>query len=331
MEGNSKDQDCPHIRFPEFSRRDHCGPTGTGPFKLAHQLRMLLAWVVLLPVLRVTVCALLVFLCYLGTRVASVLPKHWRCPLAATWGMLCARSVLFVLGFYHIRREYVGDHSKHDQQKHPRTPAPAIVSNHVSMWDILYHMSANYPSFVANSNISNIPFVGTIATSMGCVFIQRDKGDAAAKGSSATGNSAKIQARCLDPHAPPILIFSEGTTTNGTGLLNFKRSAFIAKMPVQPVVLQYPFRDFSPSWETITAPVYLHLMMCQWVNHLKVLYLPVYVPSEAECEDAQLYANNVRAAMAAAADLKLSDLTLADKRAYHALLRAGDKKMKKIE
>ena len=43
----------------------------------------------------------------------------------------------------------------------------------------------------------------------------------------------------------------------------------------------------------------------------------MYEPSEAERQDPELYAKNVRAAMAAAGGLQLSDLTLSDKRAYH--------------
>jgi hypothetical protein len=39
-----------------------------------------------------------------------------------------------------------------------------------------------------------------------------------------------------------------------------------------------------------------------------------------------LYARNVRTAMAHAGNLTLSDLTLADKRKYHALIKAQDLK-----
>jgi hypothetical protein len=38
--------------------------------------------------------------------------------------------------------------------------------------------------------------------------------------------------------------------------------------------------------------------MCQFVNHMEVIQLPVYSPSEKELTDPKLYANNVRAQMA---------------------------------
>lgn len=41
------------------------------------------------------------------------------------------------------------------------------------------------------------------------------------------------------------------------------------------------------------------LLLCQFVNHLEVTHLPVYRPTEKECSDPKLYANNVRTVMAA--------------------------------
>ena len=41
------------------------------------------------------------------------------------------------------------------------------------------------------------------------------------------------------------------------------------------------------------------LLMCQYVNHLEVVRLPVYRPTEKECAEPKLYANNVRTLMAA--------------------------------
>ena len=38
---------------------------------------------------------------------------------------------------------------------------------------------------------------------------------------------------------PPLVIFSEGTCTNGSALLRFKNGPFAAAQPVQPIVLRY--------------------------------------------------------------------------------------------
>lgn len=43
---------------------------------------------------------------------------------------------------------------------------------------------------------------------------------------------------------------------------------------------------------------HVFLLLCQFVNNLEVIHLPVYYPSEQEKEDPKLYANNVRKLMA---------------------------------
>lgn len=47
------------------------------------------------------------------------------------------------------------------------------------------------------------------------------------------------------------------------------------------------------------------LLLCQYVNHLEVVRLPVYRPTQKECSDPKLYANNVRRLMAAEVRLLL--------------------------
>lgn len=46
---------------------------------------------------------------------------------------------------------------------------------------------------------------------------------------------------------------TEGTTTNGDYILPFKTGAFLAKAPVLPVILKYPYERFSPAWDSISG------------------------------------------------------------------------------
>jgi lysophosphatidylcholine acyltransferase/lyso-PAF acetyltransferase len=46
---------------------------------------------------------------------------------------------------------------------------------------------------------------------------------------------------------------AEGTTTNGDFLLPFKTGAFLARVPVLPVILRYPYKRFSPAWDSIAG------------------------------------------------------------------------------
>ncbi|URE31340.1 Acyltransferase [Musa troglodytarum] len=133
----------------------------------------------------------------------------------------------------------------------------------------------------------------------------------------------RIQEAHENKLCPMMLLFPEGTTTNGDYLLPFKSGAFLAKVPVLPVILRYPYCRFSPAWDSISGVRHVFLLLCQFVNHIEVIWLPVYYPSEQEKEDPKLYANNVRKLMATEGNLTLSDIGLAEKRIYHAVLNGN--------
>jgi len=233
--------------------------------------------------------------------------------------------MLFVFGFYWIR-EYDSrlpnaEDGHVDQSKEIERPG-AIVSNHVSYVDILYHMSASFPSFVAKRSVARLPLVGLISKCLGCIFVQRESKTPDFKGVSGAV-SERIHRAHQQKNAPMMLLFPEGTTTNGDYLLPFKTGAFLAKAPVQPVILRYPYKRFNAAWDSMSGARHVFLLLCQFVNYLEVVRLPVYYPSEQEKDDPKLYANNVRKLMAVEGNLILSDLGLAEKRVYHAALNGN--------
>lgn len=98
---------------------------------------------------------------------------------------------------------------------------------------------------------------------------------------------------CVSPNAVLLL---QGTTTNGNYLLPFRTGAFVAGLPVQPVLLQYPQHTGNPalSWETVRALRHIHLTMSSFLHSAHIYELPMYFPSEEEKSDPRLYADNVR-------------------------------------
>lgn len=78
------------------------------------------------------------------------------------------------------------------------------------------------------------------------------------------------------PHRRPILLFPEGTTTNGRYLLRFRTGTFIAGVPIQPTILKYgPVSVQSLIW------VYLgvYLLSSIWMMPCKLAqtgFLPIW-------------------------------------------------------
>ncbi|TYJ49269.1 hypothetical protein E1A91_A01G122700v1 [Gossypium mustelinum] len=331
-------------KFAAFVRNDVYGSLGCGKLPLKEKLLLGIALVTLLPLRLLLVMSILV-LYYLICKIFTLCSAPnleedqedyahlggCRRAVILQSGRYLSRLLLFMVGFYWINETHkdsanTQDNSKTEstKQSEERVRPGAIVSNHLSYLDVLYHMSSSFPSFVAKKAVSKLPLVGLIGKCLGCVFVQRES-----KSSDFKGVAGIVTDRVRNAHqnelAPMILLFPEGTTTNGDFLLPFKTGAFLAGAPVMPVILRYSYRRFSPAWESISGVRHVVFLLCQFVNNLEVTRLPIYHPSQQEKDNPKLYANNVRKLMAAEGDLIVSDIGLAEKRIYLAALNGNNR------
>jgi lysophosphatidylcholine acyltransferase/lyso-PAF acetyltransferase len=126
----------------------------------------------------------------------------------------------------------------------------------------------------------------------------------------------KIAWRAGHDAFPRLLIFPEGTTTNGDGLLSFRSGAFRPGLPVQPACVHYPRSAGAadPAWVS-DGPAFTGVaaaLMGTPANRAVVTFLPPYFPSPAERADPELYAANVQAAIAAALRVRATQHTYED-------------------
>ncbi|XP_010254931.1 PREDICTED: lysophospholipid acyltransferase LPEAT1 isoform X2 [Nelumbo nucifera] len=327
-------------KFAAFVRKDVYGTLGRGELPLLEKFLLGFALVTLVPI-RLVLGIVILVLYYLICRFCTLfsVPNRddeqedyahmvgWRRAVIVQCGRFLSRALLFTLGFYWINESYrnplavdklASENECNEQSEQPERPG-AIISNHVSYLDILYHMSSSFPSFVAKRSVAKLPLVGLISKCLGCVYVQRESKSSDFKGVSGVVTD-RVQKAHQNKFAPMMMLFPEGTTTNGDFLLPFKTGAFLSKAPVLPVILRYPYKRLSPAWDSISGVRHVILLLCQFVNHIEVTRLPVYHPSEQEKEDPKLYANNVRKLMASEGNLILSDIGLPEKRIYHAAL-----------
>ncbi|WCJ35283.1 Phospholipid/glycerol acyltransferase family protein [Euphorbia peplus] len=325
-------------KFAAYVRNDVYGTMGCGELTWIEKVLLGLALVTLVPI-RVVLATVILFLYYVICRICTVFSSPnrdeeeeqedfahmggWRRAVIVSSGRFLGRAVLFVFGFYWVsvtdtNREEdksTGENGSKDTSERPG----AIISNHVSYIDILYHMSSSFPSFVAKRSVGKLPLIGLISKCLGCVYVQRES-----KSSDFKGVAGVVTERVREAHenedAPMMMLFPEGTTTNGDYLLPFKTGAFVAGAPVLPVILRYPYQRFSPAWDSISGMRHVILLLSQFVNYMEVTQLPVYYPSQAEKDNPKLYASNVRRLMAKEGNLTMSDIGLAEKRIYHAAL-----------
>jgi len=117
-----------------------------------------------------------------------------------------------------------------------------VVSNHISVFEIATFPLIIGGSFVAKKEMEHWPIVGPISRKFGVVFVDR-------RPSHAADALAHVQNRVKGVKYP-MIIFPEGTTTNGAYVKPFKSTLFNfvenSDTWVQPIAMHYRYRDGSP-------------------------------------------------------------------------------------
>ena len=146
----------------------------------------------------------------LGLALALCILRFWllrmRGPLTlerrALWVQLSCRLILASLGIHY---QVEGQPPNHG----------LVVCNHLSYLDILILSAAMPCFFVAKVEIGGWPFFGKAARTGGTIFVDRSSL------TSAMSVAEQISERLKLPIPVPVLLFPEGTSTDGSQLLRF--------------------------------------------------------------------------------------------------------------
>ncbi|MEM9267416.1 MAG: lysophospholipid acyltransferase family protein [Pseudomonadota bacterium] len=149
------------------------------------------------------------------------LPKLWPVPLWLTMAHLWGKICLWLCG---ARVRVHG------------TPISKglMMANHTGWIDIFTLLAAERVVFISKADVAQWPFVGILSRQIGTVYIERKRSQAKAQ-----------QVQILDPirQGYRLVVFPEGTSTDGQRVLPFRTSLFQAVMdtdvPVQPVSVIY--------------------------------------------------------------------------------------------
>lgn len=181
-------------------------------------------------------------------------------------------------------------------------PSALYISNHISWADIPVLASILEADFIAKSEVGRWPVIGPLARRFGTILISREKkiriGD---------------QAEAIRAHlrlGRSAILFPEGTTSDGTGILDFRTSLFAAAdaaRSVQPVVIRYldpagtaltPARQREIAWIDDDALVGGAAKVAQAKTRALVQFLTPLDPRAFR--DRKVFAEAARSAMAEA-------------------------------
>ena len=151
----------------------------------------------------------------------------------AEWMHFCGRMVLAALG---IRYRVEGT---------PPTGSTLIAANHLSYLDIVIFSAALPAAFVAKHDIGSWPGFGQLARMGGAIFVDRISRVSAWE--TAEEMTQRLAARV------PVVLFPEGTSTDGSSVLRFHSRLFepviVAQAPITPAAIRYVLSDGTPERE----------------------------------------------------------------------------------
>jgi 1-acyl-sn-glycerol-3-phosphate acyltransferase len=230
--------------------------------------------------------------------LASRLRLLWRAPAAGVW--LAAMFALFLvarafdrlagtsLGAAVIRAWAGGALAILGLRLHvvgsPMAGEGAIVANHASWLDIVALMrAAPGVHFVSKAEVSGWPGIGAIGRAIGTVFIERRPTEARRQGEA-------LHARLAA--GDRLVIFPEGTSTDGSRVLPFKSALFgvflapdlADRLAVQPASIRYRPAPGLPSdlygwWGDMDFGAHLLTLLAHSRRgEVSVRFLPPLVP-----------------------------------------------------
>lgn len=122
----------------------------------------------------------------------------------------------------------------------------AVVSNHLSYLDVLLYSAVRPFVMVAKSEVRGWPLFGWLTSRAGTVYVTRGGGPS----TYPAVNAAMAEAY---RSGLPVLFFPEGTTTDGSEVLPFRRGLFHSVLnegvPLRVAALRYSLEDASGSVE----------------------------------------------------------------------------------
>ncbi len=239
---------------------------------------------------------LLLFWIFLNLPVL-VLIKHVSF-LSAFYNRVYFKVACFILG---IKTKVVGG-------SFVRKSNLLLLSNHISYFDIFALGSVFKINFVAKSDVAKWPIFGIVSRLGNTVFISRSKTSA---GSAVFNLEKEILKRKI-----PLLIFPEGTSSNGLEVLPFKSSLFSlfedymksgkeSPIKIQPISIAYTHYKNRRLSDNDVGNYAWYIKEQNLVDHLKnalkftpftmevVIHKPVDISKFKDRKELACFCNNI--------------------------------------
>lgn len=161
----------------------------------------------------------------------------------------------------------------------PVPEAGLIVSNHLSYLDILVFSTVARCVFVSKREVKTWPGIGWAASLAGTVFIDRSR--------RADTHAALPEMQAALSHHGRVVLFPEGTTTDGSAVLHFHSSLFQPALDLDAAVTAAAVKYSLPEGESEKEACYWGEMTL--LPHLLKLMMKRSVEAKVSFSSEQLH------------------------------------------
>ena len=148
--------------------------------------------------------------------------------------------------------------------------APVAVANHCGWFEIVFLYSMGY-SFLMKKALTQNPIVSAFSKPVKCLSIDREEN----KDREKVKEDIHERVKCIMRGDPlkPLLIFAEGTISNGKDLLSFKKGSFMDGTPLKIFAMKYDldYSKVSGSIANIDSVLILLILLSQPVNRMEII------------------------------------------------------------
>ncbi len=121
------------------------------------------------------------------------------------------------------------------------------VAPHYSFFDSLVSVYLNFCNTVAKKGTEEVAFFGPLVKMCQPIIVNREKYDSRNDTVQIITDRAKSRDKWT-----PVIVFPEGTCTNGKQLIKFKVGGFLPGLPVQPVCIKYTGVDSEKNFDSVS-------------------------------------------------------------------------------
>ena len=194
-----------------------------------------------------------------------------------------------------IFKKYLGTNYDINQDR----PYSCLISNHLGWIECFVYTFRVVCGFVAKSELMKVPLISNVMFNLDCLFLNRASKD----DRDNIAEMLKVRQKSFmdGKTSTPLLVYPEGSYTNGKYIMKFKKGVFAALLPIKPIWIEidefnssipetpfelpdHIFYTFTILWQFIT---FWEFPIVEYTKHMSTLKLENESDSDCYCRIVQ--------------------------------------------